>query len=166
MKAEQESKKGAETEKDGNKRVDTAFKAIIVGMMAIFLLRDPYIIYRIPYEAVVAVTSGVVLTLCISAAVFSFVKPRAWLYRVIAAVVSLFAGIIGYWNFYNETHECHEYGGMVFCTTYVSDLMISFGNTCLFMITACTVYAAVIFGSALLVQYIYKRIKKKTASTP
>ena len=140
-----------------------------MGIIAIFLLRDPDIIYRIPYEAVVAVVSGVVLTLCISIAVFTFVKPKAWLYRVIAAAVSLFAGIIGYLNLYNETFRYDE-------STYTSSLYIRSDFPFNFIrdagmyvpafIVICTVYAAVIFGSALLVQYIYKRIKKKTASTP
>lgn len=146
-----------------NKKVDTVFKAVIVGMIAVFLALNPHFARFIPPELVLMLISGIALILCINAALFCFIKPRAWIYRVIAAIVSL---LIGYGNFQSLI------SGLADMEDIVPDFLFHFLEFdpelpwVEIIEGVYLVYAAVIFGAALLVQYIYKRIKRKTVSAP
>lgn len=146
-----------------NKKVDTVFKAVIVGMIAVFLALNPHFARFIPPELVLMLISGIALILCINVVLFCFIKPRAWIYRVIAAIVSL---LIGYCQFRFLISELADLEDIV------PDFLFYFLEPdpelpwVEIIEGVYLVYAAVIFGAALVVQYIYKRIKRKTVSTP
>ena len=149
-------------EKNVNKKVDTIFRAVIVGMVAIFLLLNPYISRFIPPEFVLMLISGIALILCINAVLFSFIKPRAWLYRVIAAAVSL---LIGCGHFQLLISELADMKDIVpdFLFYFVEyDPELPWADIIEGVYLA---YSVLIFGAALLVQYFYKRIKKKMEVT-
>lgn len=152
------------TESDVNKKIDTAFKAIIVGIIAIFLLQYPSIVYRIPSEVIITVISGAALMFSINAVIFCFIKPRAWLYRVISGAVSLIVGI----NCYLELLYEWDLSQPVFISKI---LQIITGDELralvyrLIVAAVSLICTVTIFGLALIVQYIYKRVKKKTGST-
>ena len=144
-----------------NKKVNTVFKALIVGMAAAFLLIDPSLARFIPPELVLMLISGITLILCISVALFSFVKPRAWLYRFIAAAVSV---TVGYRFF-------RFFGGGLYSLADLKGALPDFLYGMMeeqpelpwmdIMEGVYLWYSVVIFGAALLVQYIYKRVKRK-----
>ena len=107
------------------------------------------------------VISGVVSVLCISNLLFCFIKPRAWIYRVIAAAVSLFCG---YHFYYVLTAYLSD---TVFAVPrFVTDFAIQNPESAwlLIVIGIYSVYAAMVFVLSLLVQHIYKKIKNITAS--
>lgn len=145
-----------------NKKVNTVFKAVVVGMAAAFLLIDPGFARFVPPELVLMLIPGIVLILCVNAALFSLVKPKAWLYRVIAAAVSVTVGYRFFQFFKGNVYVLADLKGVLpdFLHGMIEekpelpwvDIMegVYLG------------YSAVIFGAALLVQYIYKRVKKKT----
>ena len=155
---------GDKREKDVNKITDTVFKAVIIGMTAAFLLVNPSFARFIPPDFVLMLISGITLILCINVVIFCFVKPRAWLYRSVAALVSL---LVGYTYFR-------------FCKSglyYISDLRGVLPDFLLDMLgespelpwadileSVYVIYSVLIFGTALLVQYIYKRTKNKIAT--
>lgn len=164
MKAEQEGKNVSEPKKDINKKIDIIFKAVIAGMIAIFLLQYPDIIYHIPSEVIITVISGTAMALSINAVLFCFIKPRTWLYRVISGAVSLFVGI----SLYREMRRVWDLNHPVFFREIlqtVSEELFPFVYRLVLAVVS-LICAAMIFGLALLVQYFYKRIKKKMASTP
>lgn len=158
-------KKDSESKNDVNKKVDTVFKALIIGMAAVFLLVNPGFARFIPSELVLMLISGITLILCINVVIFCFVKPKAWLYRSIAALVSL---LVGYTYFR-------------FCISglyYISDLRGVLPDFLFDMLGESPElpwldimegvylgYSALVFGTALLVQFIYKRVKRKMADT-
>lgn len=164
MKTEQENKNNTGSEKNINKKVDTTFKAVIVGLTAIFLLNNIY--YIVPFlPFLLFVILYVTLILCISAVLFTFIKPRAWLYKVIGVVVGLYAGI----SFFPYLDSMWFWDTPYFLFTLLNQIEDPHLCTFLYYLiltSVCLIYAAAIFATALLVQYIYKRIKKKMVSTP
>ena len=162
MKADQENKNGAETEKsvdNTDKKANTIAVAFLVGVISILFLQNIFDVSIFLLSMILYVT----LILCISAIIFCFVKQRAWLYRVIAAGMSSIACIgfyrtlrIDVWGFYPPD----------FVVTILNAFPDEMVNPVYELIlgTVSLFFAAVIFAAALLVQYIYKRIKNKRTS--
>ena len=165
MEDEKKKEKDTESRRNVNKKVDTVFKAVIVGMAAVFLLLNPNIARFIPPEFVLMLISGIALVLCVNVVLFSFIKPRAWLYRVIAAVVSLLIGYLCFQFFIESIGllSMSDLKGIVPDFLFYAmekDPELPWADI---MESVYLVYSALIFGVALLVQYIYKRVKKKMA---
>ena len=105
----------AEFQKTVNKKVDTVFKAVIVGMIAIFLALNPHFARFIPPELVLMLISGITLILCVNVVLFSFIKPRAWIYRVIAAAVSVMVGYRFFRFFMEGLYSLADLKGVLPC---------------------------------------------------
>lgn len=150
--------------KDAAKRVDVVFRAVIVGMAAVFLLANPSFARFISPELVLMLISGVALILCISVALFCFVKPRAWIYRVIAAAVSVIAGYRFFQFFWEETYFLADLKGVI--PDFLYEMIEEKPELPWTEIIEGVYlgYSAVIFGAALVVQYVYKRIKRKSSA--
>lgn len=158
MESELKTEKETESRKAVNKKVDTFFKAVIVGMIAVFLALNPWFARFIPPELVLMLISGVALILCINVVLFCFIKPRAWVYRVIAAAVSL---LIGYWHFRSLMSVLADLEDIVpsFLFYFLEpDPELPWVEIIEGVYLG---YSAAVFGAALLVQYLYKRVKKK-----
>ena len=163
MESELKTEKETESRKAVNKKVDTIFKAVIVGMTAVFLVLNPWLARFIPTDLVLMLISGVALILCINVVLFCFIKPKAWIYRVIAAAVSL---LIGYWHFRSLMSMLADLEDFVpgFLFYFLEpDPELPWVEIVEGVYLG---YSAVVFGAALLVQYVYKRIKKKIAVVP
>ena len=160
MESEQKTEKEIESQKTVNKKVDTIFKAVIVGMIAVFLALNPWFAHFISPELVLMLISGIALILCINVVLFCFIKPRAWVYRVVAAIVSL---LIGYCQFRFLTSGLADLEDIVpgFLFYFLEpDPELPWTEIIEGVYLG---YSAVVFGAALVVQYLYKRVKKKMA---
>lgn len=161
---EDEQKKDSETKNDVNKKVDTVFKALIIGMAAVFLLVNPGFARFIPPDFVLMLISGITLILCINVIIFCFVKPKAWLYRSIAAAVSLLVGYTYFRFCMSGLYSMSDLKGVL--PDFLFDMLgespeLPWADI---MEGVCLIYSVLIFGAALLVQYIYKRTKNKKAT--
>ena len=151
--------------KDAAKRVDVVFRAVIVGMAAVFLLANPSFARFVSPELVLMLISGVALILCISVALFSFVKPKAWIYRVIAAAVSVSVGYRFFWFFKRNVYALADLQRVLPDFLYRMIEKNPELPWAEIMEGVYLGYSVLIFGAALLVQYVYKRIKSKRVST-
>ena len=148
------------------KKTDVVFRAVIIGMAAVFLLINPDFSRFVPPELVLMLISGVALILCISVVLFSFVKPNAWIYRVIAITVSVTVGYRFFQFFKGNVYVLADLQGVLPDFLYgmiEKDPELPWAEI---MEGVYLGYSLLVFGAALLVQYIYKRVKKKRENAP
>lgn len=88
---------------------------------------------------------GVILLLCVSTILFSFIKPRKWKYTVLYAVLSL------------------ALGGILLKKAF--SLMGEGGEHFWQYIFASVIYSVAVFGISILVRFIYTKIQKKKVIT-
>ena len=161
MKAIQTSESDVVLKKSTVKKAATVLVAIIVLIGAIIISQQLHFI-KGPYTAAYIITnifsilliviSHIAVVLCVNSLVFSFIKRKVWIYRSISAAVSLIIGANHFYGFISSMNQPE------FVTEHpLLSLVIAAAVS--------LVYAAVIFVLSLLVQYIYKRIKNKRAST-
>ena len=105
--------------------------------------------------------SGVASVLCISKLLSCFIKLNAWMYRAIAAVVSLFCGCHFYYILTMHLSET-VYAVPRFVSNFAAENPGS--PWMIIVIGIYFIYAAVIFGLSLFVRYIYKKLKKMMES--
>lgn len=117
--------------------------------------------FFVPVRVSFTVISGVASVLCISNLLFCFIKPRSWIYRIIAAAVSLFCGCHFYYVLTAYLSET-VYAAPRFVTDFAVENPES--PWMLIVIGIYLLYAVLVFALSLLVQYIYKKIKNMTAS--
>lgn len=118
--------------------------------------------FFVPVRTSFTLIAGVASILCLSKLLFCFVKPSSLLYKIVAAVVSLFCGCHFYYIL--NTHSSHH----VFAVPrFVSDFAAENPDSAwiLIVIGIYLIYAAMIFGMSMLVQFIYKKIKKMMMSS-
>lgn len=131
------------------KNVLTVIISLTAGFLSIFFLQGTFCIilditniFNTVITDLLLVIAGTILVLSVCGIVFCFIKERTWLYRGIAAFLSLFMGATLLYNRLTITDASENV--MVY-------------------IWASLFYTAVVFALSLLVQQGYKWIKNKRA---